>query len=120
VDVDEGETIGAPAPEGPVGVVLGVARPERVLDSITPDVVFRAFRPDHHWWELAEVRTLAEEAKRRGAKALLTTRKDAVKMLGWRKAGSFELALPLFASRIETEVLDRPELDALLDRLSAP
>jgi tetraacyldisaccharide-1-P 4'-kinase len=63
-------------------------------------VVFRAIRRDHHWWDEAEVRALAEEAKRKGAALLLTTGKDAVKM-------NFRTAFPLYAIRIETEILDR-------------
>jgi tetraacyldisaccharide 4'-kinase len=121
VDVDEGGEIGLEAlGDGPVGVLLGVARPERVLAGLTQRVVLRAVRPDHYGWESEEVRELAERAGRDGAKALLTTWKDAVKMLRLRLAGG--LALPLFAIRIETEIveIDRPLLSALLDRISRP
>lgn len=104
-----------------VGVLLAVARPERVFETLGPkvSVVLRALRPDHYWWELREVRKLAAEAERKGAKALLTTGKDAVKMLGLRESGG-RLALPLYAIRIETEVLDRSALSALLDRIARP
>lgn len=94
-----------------VGVLLGVARPERVLESIPADVVFTAARRDHHWWDPAEVKSLAEEAKRKGAVAVLTTGKDAVKMV------SAPGAIPLYVIRVETEILDRPVLEALLERL---
>jgi tetraacyldisaccharide 4'-kinase len=97
----------------PVGVLLGVARPERVLESIPADVVFRAIRRDHHWWEETEVRALADEARRKGAVALLTTGKDAVKM-------PLEAGLPLYALRVETEILDPSLLDSLLERLRTP
>jgi tetraacyldisaccharide 4'-kinase len=95
----------------PVGVLLGVARAERVLQSIPADVVFVAERRDHHWWAGAEVKALAEEAKRKGAVALLTTGKDAVKM------ASAPGTTPLYVIRIETEILDRRSLEALLGRL---
>jgi tetraacyldisaccharide 4'-kinase len=99
--LDASEALGAESLRGrPVGVLLGIARPERVLDSIPADVVFSAIRPDHHWWSEDEVRSLAEEAKRKGATLLLTTGKDAVKL-------TFRTALPLYAIRIETEILDR-------------
>lgn len=99
--LDGSEALGAESLRGrPVGVLLGVARPERVLESIPADVVFRAIRRDHHWWGETEVRALAEEAKWRGAALLLTTGKDAVKM-------KFRTALPLYCIRIETEILDR-------------
>lgn len=94
-----------------VGVLVGVARPERVLESIPAEIVFSAARRDHHWWRPDEVRSLAEEARRKGAVALLTTGKDAVKMT------SAAAALPLYVIRIETEILDEAALAALLDRL---
>jgi tetraacyldisaccharide-1-P 4'-kinase len=94
-----------------VGVLLGVARPEKVLESVPAEVVFTATRRDHHWWDPAEVKALAEEAKRSGAVALLTTGKDATKM------AFAPDAVPLYVIRIETEVLDRKALRGLLDRL---
>lgn len=98
----------------PVGVLLGVARPERVLESIPARVVFTAARRDHHWWDPAEVRALSEEAKGKGAVALLTTGKDAVKMAF---AAVAVPAVPFYVIRIETEILDRSTLEALLERL---
>jgi tetraacyldisaccharide 4'-kinase len=92
----------------PVGVLLGVARPERVLETIDARVVHTAAKRDHHYWDAEEVRSIAEEAKQKGAVALVTTGKDAVKL-------GFEIpALPLYSLRIETEILDRAVLDALL------
>jgi tetraacyldisaccharide 4'-kinase len=95
----------------PVGALLGVARPERVLETIPARVVYAATRRDHHWWGAEEVRSLAEEAKRKGAVALVTTGKDAVKMSGAAPS------LPLYALRSETEILDRSALEALLEPL---
>jgi tetraacyldisaccharide 4'-kinase len=92
----------------PVGVLLGIARPERVLESLPARVVFHAARADHHEWTNEEVQALALEAKSKGAKALLTTGKDAVKMT------SAQLALPLYALRVETEILDAGQIGALL------
>ncbi|MGH9390297.1 MAG: tetraacyldisaccharide 4'-kinase, partial [Vicinamibacteria bacterium] len=110
--LDGSEALGAESFRGrPVGVLLGVARPERVLESIPAEVVFSATRRDHHWWDPAEVKALAEEAKRRGAVALLTTGKDAVKM------ALAPGAVPLYVIRIEAEILDRSSLEALLERL---
>ena len=74
-------------------------------------MVFTAARRDHHWWDPAEVKSLAEEAKRKGAVAVLTTGKDAVKMV------SAPGAIPLYVIRVETEILDRSVLEALLERL---
>jgi tetraacyldisaccharide 4'-kinase len=92
----------------PVGVLLGVARPERILETIEARVVHSVAKRDHHFWAAAEVRSIAEEAKRKGAIALVTTGKDAVKI-------DFEVpALPLYSLRIETEILDRAQLEDLL------
>jgi tetraacyldisaccharide 4'-kinase len=110
--LDGSEALGPESFRGrPVGVLLGVARPEKVLESVPAEVVFTATRRDHHWWDPAEVKALAEEAKRSGAVALLTTGKDATKM------AFAPDAVPLYVIRIETEVLDRKALRGLLDRL---
>jgi tetraacyldisaccharide 4'-kinase len=116
--LDGSETLGAESfRDQPVGVLLGVARPERVLESIPARVVFSAMRRDHHWWDPAEVKAFSEKAKGKGAVALLTTGKDAVKM-------AFEPvavpAVPLYVIRIETEILDRSTLEALFARLPRP
>jgi tetraacyldisaccharide 4'-kinase len=110
--LDGSELLGAESFRGrPVGALVGVARPERVLESIPAEVVFTATRRDHHWWKPSEVAALAEEGKRRGAEALLITGKDAVKMAA---AGT---AIPIYVIRIETEILDRAALAGLLERL---
>jgi tetraacyldisaccharide 4'-kinase len=103
------ERLGADAfRDQPVGALLAVARPERVLETIPARVVHCVTRRDHHFWEADEVRSIAEEAKRRGAVALVTTGKDAVKM-------GFDVSiLPLHVLRIETEILDRSSLETLL------
>jgi len=114
--LNRSEALGAESFRGrPVGVLLGVARPERVLESFPAEVVFTATRRDHHWWDPWEVKALAEEAKRKGAVALLTTGKDAVKMAS--APGAAAPAIPLYVIRIETEILDRSALGGLLDGL---
>jgi tetraacyldisaccharide 4'-kinase len=99
----------------PVGLLAGVARPERVLDSLgtlTGRIVFRRFRRDHHAWKRDELSSLSRHALRAGAIALLTTGKDAVKM-------SFaDLALPLYAIRMEAEILDLDVLERLLRKVA--
>jgi tetraacyldisaccharide 4'-kinase len=111
--VGGGEDLAPDALRGePIGALLGIARPERVLESLPARVVFEAVRADHHEWTGAEVQSLAEEAKRKGAKALLTTGKDAVKM---RSAWS---DLPLYVLENETEIVDLAALRSLLARFS--
>jgi tetraacyldisaccharide 4'-kinase len=72
---------------------------------------FAAFR-DHHSYRDRDLRALEESAARAGASALLTTEKDAVKLAGRTR-------LPLFAARIEAELLESGFVEALERRLAA-
>lgn len=67
----------------------------------------RAF-PDHHAYERSEVEAFGREAARRGAQALLTTAKDAVKL----RASVF--ALPCYVVETELEFEDEAGLLRLL------
>jgi tetraacyldisaccharide 4'-kinase len=67
----------------------------------------RAFA-DHHVYTQAEVSALAREAEPAGARALLTTAKDAVKLRELRSA------LPIYVVEIEMEVADEGRLIELL------
>lgn len=98
--------------EETVSLALGVARPERVLESLDAHVAHVVARRDHHRWSEAELRGIVDEAKVKGARALLTTGKDAVKM-------SFpeSVALPVYRIDVETEILD---LAVLRDLLAFP
>ena len=95
-----------------MGLVLGIARPDRVLDSVPARVVASRVRGDHHWWRPEELHAFARNAKELGAVALLTTGKDAVKM-GFLGEGVGP-ALPVFAIEQEVEILDRAALEKLL------
>jgi tetraacyldisaccharide 4'-kinase len=63
----------------------------------------RAFA-DHHTFTQADVEGVAREAARSGARALLTTAKDAVKLRG------FHFTLPCYVVEIEMEFEDGDEL----------
>jgi tetraacyldisaccharide 4'-kinase len=75
---------GMPARREPVLAVAGIARPERFRRSlelagwVVADVL--AFR-DHHWFTPADLARIAETASRAGASAVLTTTKDAMRLL---------------------------------------
>ena len=109
---------GALAPDAfadvPVGLLAGVARPDRLLASAPYRTVAERFAPDHHWWRAGEVLRLAEEAKEKGAQALLTTGKDAVKLGPLLLSGALRPPLPLYAIRVEAEVRERDVLRDLL------
>lgn len=70
-------------------------------------VYTRAFA-DHHIYSQAEVDELVHQALERGARALLTTEKDGVKLR------SFRFNLPCYAVEIETEFDDEPRLLSMI------
>ena len=97
----------------PVGVMAAVARPERVRGGLEARVVSLETRRDHHLWTAGELERAAERAAAAGAKALLTTGKDAVKL----RAHAGASVLPLYRIDIEATIEDEETLDGLLGRL---
>ena len=98
-----------------VSLALGVARPERVRESLDAHIAHVAHivvRRDHHRWSETELREIADEAKAKGARALLTTGKDAVKMCLLDSADS--ASLPVYRIDVETEILDLEVLRGLV------
>jgi tetraacyldisaccharide 4'-kinase len=93
-----------------VAAFAGIARPVDFLqqvEAIGAEVVhFQAF-PDHHAYTGEECEAFARAAGSRGAKFILVSEKDSVKL----SAGSF--SLPVFALAVEMEFL---EGDPLLTR----
>jgi tetraacyldisaccharide 4'-kinase len=67
----------------------------------------RAF-PDHHVYEQADIDSLAVEAKRQGARSLLTTAKDAVKLR------SLRFDLPCYVLEIGLEFDDEEKLAGMI------
>lgn len=109
----KGDRLPADAFRGaPVGLAVGVARPERVKETLDARVVLFETRRDHHRWRAEELEAVSARAETLGAEALLTTGKDAVKLRDFPSA-----ALPLYRIDIEMEILDEDVLRGLLDRL---
>ena len=92
-----------------VSLALGVARPERVREILDAHIAHVVARRDHHRWSEAELREIVDEAKAKGARALLTTGKDAVKMSLPASA-----SLPVYRIDVETEILDLEVLRGLV------
>ena len=109
----EGDSLDAGAfREETVSLALALARPERVRESLDAHVAHVAHvvaRRDHHRWSEAELRSIVDEAKLKGARALLTTGKDAVKM-----SFTESVSLPVYRIDVETEILDLEALRGLL------
>ena len=96
-----------------VGILAAIARPERLRQDVEvcgARVVWSCTKRDHHAWQPDEVRQLLESAKSSGAKAVVTTGKDAVKMAAVR-----ESAVPLYQATLETRVLESEVFEVLLD-----
>ena len=80
--------------------VASVAGPERFRATLreagVEPAAFLSFR-DHHFYSDADVRRIEIVARKAGARSLLTTEKDQVKLIG-------RSALPVLAARIEPEI----------------
>jgi tetraacyldisaccharide 4'-kinase len=112
---------GAPALELPQRVVslAAIARPERfttALRNIGYNVVQEFTFRDHHWFTLADVKTVEEAARRSGADAIVTTEKDAVRLERVLTGSIPFLFLPIDA-HVEPEDTFR---SWLLERLGPP
>ena len=72
-----------PEVDGPVAAFCGIARPEQFFDGLFAGgldlVVRRSFR-DHHPYTPGDVKQLAQLARRAGARTLITTEKDQVRL----------------------------------------
>lgn len=96
----------------PVGVLAAIARPTRFVDDVRAAgarVVWSATRRDHHRWHGEEVARLLEKARRHGARAAVTTGKDAVKMRGLPG-----LPLPLYRMDVRMEIVERRSFQELM------
>jgi tetraacyldisaccharide 4'-kinase len=104
-----------PAADAPVLAFCGIARPEQFFAGLRQagaDIAAtEAFR-DHHRYTQADLDRLAAEAGRRGASALLTTEKDAVRLAGLKPS------LPVITVGFRTEIEDETAaMDWLVSRL---
>jgi tetraacyldisaccharide 4'-kinase len=96
---------------GPVAAFCGVGNPRAFFEQLRGEGfdlrLTRAF-PDHHAYTRAETGAFTREAAEGGARALLTTSKDAVKL----RAHAF--ALPCYVVEIELEFEDEDALRSLI------
>jgi tetraacyldisaccharide 4'-kinase len=98
-----------------VGLLSGIAGPGRFredLERCGVRIVWSRAERDHHTWRPDEVASLLEEARRAGARAVVTTGKDAVKMTAMG-----ETPVPLYRALLESRVVEREAFEALLDAL---
>ncbi|HST53220.1 MAG TPA: tetraacyldisaccharide 4'-kinase [Pyrinomonadaceae bacterium] len=95
----------------PVAAFCAVGNPRAFFTQLRRDGFDlrceRAF-PDHHSFARAELEEFAREAEREGARALLTTAKDAVKLR------SIRLSLPCYVVEVDLEFDDEEKLMSLV------
>ena len=89
----------APAkPGAPVLAVAGVARPQRFFDELRTagwDVKRTVAFPDHYRYRRTDAAGLADAARSAGARAIVTTEKDLVRLLPFRPMPLPVMWLPL-------------------------
>ncbi len=98
-----------------VGLLAAIARPERLRDDLEgcgAEVVWTCFKRDHHVWKPEELSRLLEKARARGARAVVTTGKDAVKFQRLTQT-----PLPFYRMDSQMEILEREAFEKLLDRI---
>ncbi|MBC8282531.1 MAG: tetraacyldisaccharide 4'-kinase [Nitrospinae bacterium] len=91
----------------PVAAFCGIANPEgfrQILQDTQVQLkMFQAF-PDHHEYSLNDIKELESRAKREGAKLILVSEKDAVKLK------DFKFLLPFYKVVIDLEILEGREI----------
>lgn len=98
----------------PVAAFCAVGNPRAFFEQLRREgrelTLSRAF-PDHHVFTEKELAELSSDAERSGARALLTTAKDAVKL------NDFTPSLPCYVVEIELEFEDEEALMRLVRRV---
>ncbi len=104
-------------PSGPVYAFCGVAAPERFirsLEDIGHMIAGRKFFPDHYHYSDADIKTIANEADNCGAEYIVTTEKDAVRLVD----RSADFRMPLLSAVYNTRIVKGAKiLDEALSRL---
>ena len=108
IRMDDEEVLDAEILKGePVAAFCGIAKPEGfrqiLLDAQIQLKYFKAF-PDHHSYTLQDIKELEASAVKNGARFILVSEKDAVKLKGMKYTLSF------FKVVIELEILEGREI----------
>ena len=101
-------------PPQPVFVFCGIGNPDAFFadaDRWGNVITGRAVYRDHHSYSASDIRRLEKSAKRTGARALLTTEKDAQNMGDLRFS-----SLPIYCCEIEMRIADVSAFQAVLER----
>ena len=108
-----------PTVSSPVAAFCGIARPEQFfagLEAAGLHLAARAAFPDHHRYTAHDLDRLISTAHAAGAKAVITTEKDLVRL--GKLASTFPAALPLRTAHLRIEIEDQAAaIDWLINRL---
>ena len=91
----------------PVAAFSGIANPNdfrKLLEKSGARVVCYHPFPDHHEYTLVDLKHIEDSAQKAGAKFILTTEKDAVKI------NSSSITIPLYKVALEMEILEGREM----------
>lgn len=109
-----------PPIDEPVAAFCGIARPAQFfagLESAGLRLLARMVFPDHHPYTARDLDRVQAAARAAGAKAIVTTEKDRVRL--GELAARFQEPLPLRAAKLRTEIESEPAaLDWLENRLA--
>jgi tetraacyldisaccharide 4'-kinase len=115
IELSSGKETGMEAVQNqPVAAFCGIAHPLdffHTLEQVPVQIVNQDYFSDHHDYSTDDLKTIESRAKQAGAKLIVTTEKDAVKLRGY----TFDL--PVYAVRIALEILEGQEA---WDRLLLP
>jgi len=101
---------------GPLAAFCAVGNPGsffRLLEQSGFELVFKKQFPDHHVYKASDLQSLEHEARNAGARAIVTTAKDAVKLT------SESFSLPCSAMEIELKIDNDDELKRMIRRAGA-
>jgi len=105
------EVVRPPQIEGPVGSFCAVGNPESFFEQVRKhgyELVFEKAFTDHHWYTQHDINNLIKAVNETGAKSLITTAKDAVKL------HSLSFSLPLHVLEVEIAIKNEAALVELI------
>ena len=82
----------------PVAAFCAIGNPHSFFNQLQHDLVVRKAFADHHRYTQHDINLLVEAARRAGARSLITTAKDAVKL------HSLSIPLPCYTLEIEPQI----------------
>jgi len=108
-----------PFVKGPLAAFCGIARPDQFFQGIEAGrdpLAFRIAFPDHYRFTAAILEEVISEACATGAKAMVTTEKDVVRL--GKLVSVFPKHLPLIAAKLTVEIEYKDTvMDWLIDRI---